>query len=159
MILTLCTGQKKRKDNKTSSQVTDYCLGLQGDPTSPFWRRSTLGFLWKEWCWGWNSSTVATSCEELTHWKRLWYWEGLEAGEEGDDRGWDGWMASLTWWMSLSKLRELVMDREAWRAVIHGAAKSQTWLSDWTELNWRFSLFLQGLFSQIFSQTLFFHRK
>ena len=39
-----------------------------------------------------------TSCEELTHWKRLWCWEGLGAGEEGDDRGWDGWMASLTRW-------------------------------------------------------------
>ena len=38
--------------------------------------------------------------------------------------------------MSLSKLRELVMDREAWRASIHGIAKSRTWLSDWTELNW-----------------------
>ena len=35
-------------------------LGLQGDPTRPFWRRSTLGFLWKEWCWSWNSSTLAT---------------------------------------------------------------------------------------------------
>ena len=45
-----------------------------------------------------NSSTLATSCEELTHWKRLWCWEGLGAGGEGDDRGWDGWMASLTWW-------------------------------------------------------------
>ena len=38
--------------------------------------------------------------------------------------------------MSLSKLRELVMDREAWRAVIHGVTKSQTRLSNWTELNW-----------------------
>ena len=46
-----------------------------------------------------NSRTLATSCEELTHWKRLWSWEGLRAGGEGDDRGWDGWMASLTRWM------------------------------------------------------------
>ena len=59
---------------------------------------SALGFLWKEWCWSWNSSTSATSWEELTHWKRLWCWEGLGAGGEGDDRGWDGWMASLTRW-------------------------------------------------------------
>ena len=73
-------------------------LGLQGDPTSPFWRRSALGFLWKEWCYSWNSSTLATSCEELTHWKRLWSWEGLGAGGEGDDRGWDGWMTSPTQW-------------------------------------------------------------
>ena len=41
---------------------------------------------------------LATSCEELTHWKRLWCWEGLGAGKEGDDQGWDGWMASLTRW-------------------------------------------------------------
>ena len=57
---------------------------------------STLGFLWKEWCSSWSSSTLATSCEELTHWKRLLCWERLGAGGEGDDRGWDGWIASLT---------------------------------------------------------------
>ena len=73
-------------------------LGLQGDPTNPFWRRSALGFPWKEWYQSWNSSTLATSCKELTHWKRPWCWEGLGAGGEGDDRGWDGWMASLTRW-------------------------------------------------------------
>ena len=59
-------------------------LGLQGDPTSPSWRRSVLGVHWKDWCWSWNSNTLAISCEELTHWKRPWWWEGLGAGGEGD---------------------------------------------------------------------------
>ena len=46
----------------------------------------------------WNSNTLATSCGELTHWKRPWCWEGLGAGGEGDNRGWHGWMASPTQW-------------------------------------------------------------
>ena len=50
----------------------------------------------------WNSSTLATWCEELTHWKRPWCWERLKAGGEGDDKGWDGWMASLTRWTWVS---------------------------------------------------------
>ena len=73
-------------------------LGLQGDPAVHSWRRSVLGVYWKDWCWGWNTNTLATSCKELTHWKRPWCWEGLGAGGEGDDRGWDGWMVSSTQW-------------------------------------------------------------
>ena len=54
---------------------------------------------WNKYWKYWNTSnTSATWCEELTHWKRPWCWEGLGAGGERDDRGWDGWMASSTWW-------------------------------------------------------------
>ena len=74
-------------------------LELQGYSTGPFWRRSAPGFLWRGWCWSCNSSILATSCKVLTHWKGFWCWEGLGAGEEGDDRGWDGWVASLTQWL------------------------------------------------------------
>ena len=45
-----------------------------------------------------NSNTLATWCEKLTPWKRPWCWERLKAGGEGDDRGWDGWIASPTRW-------------------------------------------------------------
>ena len=48
--------------------------------------------------WSWNSNTLATWCEELIHLKRPWCWERLRAGEEGDNRGWDGSMASPTQW-------------------------------------------------------------
>ena len=110
-------------------------LGLQGDPTSRFWRRSALGVLWREWCWSWNSSTLATSCEELTHWKRLWCWEGLGAGGEGDDRGWDVWMASLTLWMWV-----WVNSGSWWWTGRPGVLRlmgSQRVRHDWaTELNW-----------------------
>ena len=52
-------------------------------------KKSVLNIHWKDWCWSWNSSTLATWCEELIHWKRPWYWERLKAKEVGN-RGWGG---------------------------------------------------------------------
>ena len=110
-------------------------LGLQGDPTSPSWRRSALGVHWKDWRWSWNSNTLATSCEELTHQKRPWCWEGLGAGGGGDDRGWDGSMASPTRWTWV-----WVNSRSWWWIGRPGMLRFmglQRVRHDWvTELNW-----------------------
>ena len=79
--------------------------------------------------------TLATWCKELTHWKTPWCWEGLKARGEGDNRGWDGWMASMTqwtwvwvnsgswWWTG----RPGVLQSMGFRRVRHN------WV---TELNW-----------------------
>ena len=80
-------------------------------------------------------STLATSCEELIHWKWLWCWEGLRAGGEGDDRGWDGWMVSLTRWTWV-----WVNSGSWWWTGRPGVLRfmgSQRVIYDWaTELNW-----------------------
>ena len=66
----------------------------------------------------------------LTHWKSPWCWERLRAeGEEGS-RGWDGITDAMD--MNLGRLQEMVRDREAWCAAVHGIAKSRTRLGDWT---------------------------
>ena len=52
-------------------------------------KEMNLNIHWKDWCWSWNSNTLATWCKEPIHWKRPWCWERLNAGE-GDDKGWDG---------------------------------------------------------------------
>ena len=86
-----------------------------------------------DWCWSWNSNILATSCEELTHWKGPWCWEGLGAGGAGDDRGLDGWMASLTRWT-------WVWVNSGWwtgRPGVLRSMGSQRVGHNWaTELNW-----------------------
>ena len=73
-------------------------LGLQGCRISQSWRKSVLNIHWKDWCWSWNSNTLATWHEELTHLKRPWCCKRLKAGGEEDNRGLDSWMASPTRW-------------------------------------------------------------
>ena len=103
----------------------------------PVHTKSVLGVNWKDWCWSWNSNTLATSCEELTHWKRLCCWEGLGAGGEGEDRGCNGWMALPTWWVWV-----WVNFGSWWWTGWPGVLRfmgSQSWtrLSDWTKLSWQ----------------------
>ena len=100
----------------------------------------SLNIHWKDWCWSWNSNTLATWCEEVTHWKRPWCWEGLKAGGKGDERGWDGWMASPTQWT------QVWVDSGSWwwtgrpGMLQFIGSQNRTRLSDWTELNWMESL-------------------
>ena len=89
---------------------------------------------WKNWCRSWNSNTLVTWCKELTQLKRPWCWERLKAGGEGDDRGWDGWMASVTlwtndwlnsrsWWLTgrLGMLQSMGLQRVGhnWVTILH----------------------------------------
>ena len=78
--------------------VLEKTLESQRDPTSPSERKSVLNIHWKDWSWIWNFNTLDTWCKELTYLKRPQCWERSKVGGEGEDRGWDGWMASLTQW-------------------------------------------------------------
>ena len=96
-------------------------------------------FIGKDCCWSWNSSTLATWWEKPTHWKRPWCWERLRAGGEADDRGWDGWMVSLTQWTWVW------LDSGSWWWTGRPGALQFIGLQkighDWgTELNWMASL-------------------
>ena len=110
-------------------------LGLQGDPTSPSSRRSVVNIHWKDWCWSWTSNTLTTWWEEVTHLKRPWCWERLRVGGEGDDRGWDSWMASPTQWTWV-----WVNSGCLWwtgRPGVLQSMESQRVRHDWaTEMNW-----------------------
>ena len=89
----------------------------------------------KEWCWSWNSNALATWCEKLTHLKRPWFWERFKVGGEGDDRGWDYWMASLIQWTCVW------INSGSWlwtgMPVVLQSMGSQRVRHDWaSELNW-----------------------
>ena len=87
---------------------------------------------WKDWCWSCSSNTLTTWCKEPTHWKRTWLWGRLSAGREGDNRGWDGWMASLIQWTHI-----WANSGREWRTgnlgmlQFMGSQMSRTWLSNW----------------------------
>ena len=96
----------------------------------------------EDWCWSWNSNALATWFEEFTHFKRPWCWERLRTGGEGDNRGWDGWMSSLTQWTWVC------INSGSWwwtrRPGVWWFMGSQRVRHDWaTELSWSL---LQGIF-------------
>ena len=78
-----------------------------------------------------ETNTLATWCEELTHWKRPWCWERLKAGGEGDDRGCDGWRHH---WLNGHEFEQALRVGDGQGSLAccsHGVTNSWTWLSNW----------------------------
>ena len=122
------------------AQVPKYPLISRSGMSGEYFQKAmtdayVLNIHWKDWCWSWNSNTLATWCKELTRLKRPWCWERLSAGGEGENRGWDGWMASPTQWTWV-----WVDSRSCWWAGRPGMLQfmgSQRVGHHWvTELNW-----------------------
>ena len=91
VIMYRCESWTIRKAKKAKEILFSNCgagddswesLRLQGDQTSQSYRKSILNIHWKDWSWSYN--TLATRCEEPTHWKRLWCWERQRAGGDGE---------------------------------------------------------------------------
>ena len=132
-------------DHKESWALKNWCFELW------YWRRllrvrwtarrsnqSTLKEIsseyihWKDWCW--SSNILAMWWEELTHWKRPWCWERLKVGREGDDRGWDGWMALTRWtWVWASSGSWWWVGKSGMLQSMGSQRVGHDWV---TELNW-----------------------
>ena len=94
-------------------------------------------FHWKDWCWSWNSNNFGHLMRRADSFKKT-LMLGKIVGRKRRGRQRMIWLDGITNSvdMGLGGFQKLVMDREAWRTVVHGVAKSWTRLSDWTELNW-----------------------
>ena len=138
-----------------AERTTEWCQKLKAKKVlSVFNQEYTL---FTPSIWAFICVASPRNCKELTHWKRLWCWDGLGAGGEGDDRGWDGWMASPTrwtwvwvnsgswWWTGRPSMLQFM-----------GSQRDMTEWLNWTELNketggsypqaWNFSEFQQSTF-------------
>ena len=88
----------------------------------------------KDWCWSWNSNTLAMWCKELTHLKRSWCWKRLKVEGEGDNRGWAvGWHQQLDG-HEFEQAPGVGGGQGSLAFCSHVVAKCQTWLSDWIKL-------------------------
>ena len=144
LLRTVSDGALTPKDGWVSSfQNIDLCSILSMSWTGPVQGSGSEMFMdyfrWNVFLWlcvllG-TFNTLATWCEELSHWKRPWCWERLKAGGEGDDRGWGGWVASPTQWTWV-----WASSRSWWRTGRPGVLQSmgsQRVGHDWAaELNW-----------------------
>ena len=97
-------------------------------------KKSVLNIHWKVWCWNWNPNTLAPWCEELTHWKRPWCWERLRAGGEEGNRGWDGWMISVTQWIRVWANSREVKDGKSGVLQSMGLQRVRhDWVTEWQQ--------------------------
>ena len=79
IAISFSRGSSQARDRTRVSHIVDRCFTVWATREV----KSILNTHWKDWCWSWNSSTLATWCKELTYWKIPWCWERLRAGGEG----------------------------------------------------------------------------